>query len=158
MSVRVRKARISDAAALSVLVNKSAVLVQDDLNTQGRKLVDSANTADEFSRRLVDPEYSIFCYEYEQYLVGIISIFQFEKIDQLFVDPAFFKRGIARRLWERARCESKSVNGNAYYWVRSSSMAVPVYEKFGFSKIGAIQTKNGISHQFLELKTTNSSN
>ena len=99
-----------------------------------------------------------FCYEYEQYLVGIISIFQFEKIDQLFVDPAFFKRGIARRLWERARCESKSVNGNAYYWVRSSSMAVPVYEKFGFSKIGAIQTKNGISHQFLELKTTNSSN
>ena len=154
----VRKARLTDAAALSVLVNKSAVLVRGDLDDQGRKLVDSASSSAEFSRRLIDPEYSIFCYEHEQDLIGIISMFQFEKIDQLFVDPGFFKRGIARQLWEQAHGECKSENENGYYWVRSSSMAVPVYQNFGFSKVGTTQIKNGISHQFLELKTVNSSN
>ena len=154
----VRKARLADASAISALVNKSAVLVRDDLDDQGRKLVDSANTTAELSNRLVNPEYLIFCYEHEQNLIGMISMYQFEKIDQLFVDPAFFKRGIASQLWERAYCESNSEIENAYYWVRSSSMAVPVYEKFGFSKIGLTQTKNGISHQLLELKLADSSN
>jgi predicted GNAT family N-acyltransferase len=152
----VRKARLTDAIALSVLVHKSAVLVRDDLDDQGRLLVDNANTSAEFSKRLLDPEYSIFCYEHEQSLLGMISMFQFEKVDQLFVHPGFFKRGIARQLWECAHQECGSETKNGHYWVRSSSMAVPVYLKFGFSKVGAIQTKNGISHQLLELKTVKS--
>lgn len=152
----VRKAMPADASRISILVNKSAALVRSDLDDQGSVLVDGANTTVEFSKRLLNPEYSIFCFEFEQDLIGIISIYQSEKIDQLFVDPAYFMRGIARRLWERAYCESKIENENAYYWVRSSSMAVPVYEKFGFSKIGSTQIKNGIRHQFLELKADNS--
>ena len=154
----VRKARLSDASRISVLVNKSAALVRDDLDDQGKILVDSANTTAEFSKRLINPDYSIFCYEVEQDLLGMISMFQFEKIDQLFVEPVFFKRGIAGYLWERAYNECKLENENAYYWVRSSSMAVPVYQKFGFVKIGLTQTTNGISHQFLELKANKSSN
>ncbi|MFT7528761.1 MAG: hypothetical protein ACI9LY_003925, partial [Arenicella sp.] len=74
----IRKASLADAPALSILVNKSAVLVRADLNDQGRKLVDNANTSAEFSKRLLDPEFSIFCYEDEQNLIGIISMFQFE--------------------------------------------------------------------------------
>jgi GNAT superfamily N-acetyltransferase len=153
----IRKASLADAPALSILVNKSAVLVRADLNDQGRKLVDSANTRAEFSKRLLDPEFSIFCCEDEQNLIGLISMFQFEKVDQLFVDPAFFRRGIASQLWEYARGECKSENENGYYWVRSSSMGLPVYLKFGFCKVGTTQIKNGIRHQFLELKTANSS-
>jgi GNAT superfamily N-acetyltransferase len=153
-----RKAHLTDAIALSVLVHKSAILVQDDLDDQGRLLVDNTNTSTEFSKRLLDPEYSIFCFEHKQNLLGMISMFQFEKVDQLFVDPGFFKRGIASLLWEHAHEECKSKNKEGYYWVRSSSMAVPVYLKFGFCKVGATQTKNGISHQLLELKTVNSLN
>ena len=154
----VRKARLTDAQALSLLVHSSAVLVRDDLDDQGRNLVDSANTRAEFSKRLLDPEYSIFCYEHEQNLLGMISMFQFEKVDQLFVDPGLFKRGIASLLWEHAHDECKSKNEEGYYWVRSSSMAVPVYLTFGFCKVGAIQTKNGITYQLLELMTVKTSN
>jgi len=78
-------------------------------------------------------------------IVGIIKIRDNSHIGMLFVDPAYHKRGIAKSLWAKAReiCLSRK-SSLIRFTVSSSTYAVPIYEKMGFSVHGIKQTKDGI--------------
>lgn len=77
-------------------------------------------------------------------MLSIITIHECEKLDQLFVDPAYRNMKVSKQLWDVAKdlCLGK---GNSF-WVKSSTMAIPVYESFGFRLKGERQQKNGITY------------
>jgi len=78
-----------------------------------------------------------------------------EKIDHTFVLPDYRNKGVCKNLWSVAK-KSCIENGNkGYFWVRSSSYAMEVYESFGFRPKGEKETLNGISFQFMELNYEN---
>lgn len=66
----------------------------------------------------------------------------------MFVSEKHQKKGIATLLW----LESHTFCKASIYTVRSSLYAVPVYEKFGFVKKSAIETKGTIQFQPMKLE------
>ena len=75
--------------------------------------------------------------------IGIIATRSEGKhIALFFVDGKYHKEGIGRQLWNLMLRE----NLNHELTVHSSLYAIPVYERLGFVKTGAIQTENGITY------------
>ncbi|TAJ92687.1 MAG: GNAT family N-acetyltransferase [Gammaproteobacteria bacterium] len=101
--------------------------------------------------RILSDDYLTLCYEEEGAIVGIITILRHEKIDQLFVHPLYRRIGIAKGLWDEARRICEAGGGLGSYWVKSSSLAVPLYESFGFTHAGGRRKKNGIVYYPMEL-------
>jgi len=78
-------------------------------------------------------------------IVGVIEVRGQDHISLLFVDPAYQRQGIARRLLRRALQISGAVGpGPGEISVNSSTYAVPIYEKLGFRQAGERQVVHGI--------------
>jgi len=78
-------------------------------------------------------------------LAGFIAIRDGSHLFHLFVERAHQRKGIARRLWERALEELSAPGSDGNFTVNSSLSAVPVYQAFGFVPAGSIQSMHGIS-------------
>jgi GNAT superfamily N-acetyltransferase len=65
-------------------------------------------------------------------LVGAAAISGDERVEHLFVDPAYQGVGVGRRLWEHLRDHALRSGNPGLFKVNSSLNAVPVYERFGF--------------------------
>src|SRR5262249_3336312 len=78
-------------------------------------------------------------------LAGFIAIRGGSHLFHLFVERAYQRQGIARRLWERALEDLSAPASDGGFTVNSSLFAVPVYEAFGFVPAGSIQKTHGIS-------------
>ena len=76
-------------------------------------------------------------------LVGVVEVSDGHHIALLFVNEAFHRRGIGRRLVEAAlaRCE---LLPPGELTVNSSPYAVPVYGRLGFCRLGPEEEKDGI--------------
>lgn len=122
-----------------------------DFNDEGWERFRNINTPDEFRKRLTDTAFSIFCCMESDRVLGFISIKDNEKIDQLFVLPEAQKRGIATQLWQAAKERAMQQGAKGHFWVRSSSIAVRAYQRFGFVAEGGRDTFNGISFQLMRL-------
>jgi GNAT superfamily N-acetyltransferase len=147
----IRTATLLDAKTISNLVLDSSLSVKDqDFSDQGWALLEKTNTVEAVSKRFESEKYFALIFEIEGVSAGYIALVDFEKIDHMFVLPEYRNMGIAKSLWTKA-LEICQENGNiSYYWVRSSSYAMPVYESFGFRRSGEQQESNGISFQFME--------
>jgi GNAT superfamily N-acetyltransferase len=65
-------------------------------------------------------------------LVGAAAISGDEKVEHLFVDPAYQGIGLGRGLWEHLRDHALQSGNPGLFKVNSSLNAVPIYERFGF--------------------------
>lgn len=101
----------------------------------------------EFESRLKNNDFTNLVCENNGNIVGYISIKNKNHIYHLFVSRHHQRKGIAKRLWGKA----KSLCQSSTYTVRSSLYAVPVYECFGFSKSNGIETKDNLQFQAMEL-------
>lgn len=152
--VIIRKLESADTAQVVELVVTSAATVKEDFSELGWQVFLQPNTMENTRTRIVGDDYQMYGAEFNNELLGMISIYQLEKIDQLFVAPGATGKGIARALWNHAEYATDATlpgrENHGYYWVRSSSQAVPVYQHFGFSKVGEQQSSNGIRFQLME--------
>ena len=89
-------------------------------------------------------------------IVGVISIKSIDTgkhISLLFVDEECHRRGIARKLLEKAleicRCCIPTIN---QITVGSSPYAVSIYKRLGFQQLGQEQVENGIRFTPMVLK------
>ena len=81
-----------------------------------------------------------------------LSLKENEKIDQLFVTPEARNRGVASSLWQYAKKNAIENSASGMFWVRSSSFAISVYQKFGFMCEGDRQCISGINFQLMRLE------
>lgn len=145
--MQIREARPEDAQAIHVLI-VSAVSPDrhQDFDDIGWQRCLDMNSPEAIGSRIGKPGYLTLLCEAEDRLAGLLAIKQYEKIDQLFVHPDFRRKGVARKLWETARSLCEGKRGTLKYWVKSSSMGVPVYQSFGFVLAAGRQTEQGISY------------
>ena len=101
----------------------------------------------QFESRLKSNNFTNLVCESNGDIIGYISIKDKNHIYHLFVSKEHQRKGIAKRLWAKAKnlCQSST------YTVRSSIYAIPVYECFGFSKSKGIESKDNIRFQTMEL-------
>ena len=150
--MRLRKSEITDIVEIRNLVLSLAHFFIEDKNTSLSSLstlpmwLDESLKTTSFERRMLDREYVHFVYVIDSEIVGYISIFGGNHIYHLFVSKAFQGRGIARKLWNHARSELPSTT----YTVRSSMVAIPVYESFGFNITEPPSCKDGVRFQVMQ--------
>jgi len=151
--MNIREARMEDAPRLSEIA-KSAVepLKKIDFDVAGWGRFVEATAAASIERRIGSGSYICVCALQNEVIVGFITIKDFAKIDQLFVEPKSQKLGVARNLWEYARQECLAHTSPNTIWVRSSSYAIPVYQRFGFEEVGAPQDEDGAFYQLMRIE------
>jgi len=122
-----------------------------DFDENGWNTFAKPNEIEAIEMRISSKAYLTLCYELEAKIVGIIAIYKDEDIYQLFVHSDYRRLGIASKLWHEARKFSELGCAGKRYWVKSSTLAVPLYQSLGFSLSGGKQTENGISYYPMEL-------
>lgn len=155
-SMNIEFAKVEYSKELSeVVLAATEELREIDFSEEGWNRFITSNTPSEFERKLSNTGLSIFCCMESNRILGFISLKDYEKIDQLFVIPEARNRGIARLLWQCAKDNAIENGASGMFWVRSSSVAIPVYQKFGFICEGERQSFNGINFQLMRLEENN---
>jgi len=77
-------------------------------------------------------------------LAGFVAVRDCSHLFHLFVGARWHRRGVARALWETARAAALAGGGDGSFTVNSSNFAVPVYESFGFVRVGPTQCAKGL--------------
>jgi len=102
--------------------------------------------------RIQNVDYLTLCCIHNEKIVGLITIYQNEKLDQLFVDASSRNKGISKSLWKEAKRICLDNGSDGKFWLKSSTMAIPVYESFGFKLVGDRQKSNGIAYYSMLLE------
>lgn len=84
-------------------------------------------------------------------LAGFIALRDNSHLFHLFVGKRWHGQGLARRLWEVARDAAIARGGDGVFTVNSSNHAVPVYEAFGFVRVGPTQCAKGLYYNPMRL-------
>lgn len=141
----IRKARIEDTADIRALIIKAVEPESNsDFDEEGVKFFYKPNDFLSIKNRILNEDYLTLCFITDKKNSGIITIHANEKIDQLFVDPSYRNLKISKKLWEAAKGVCFEKGNRNVFWVKSSTVAIPVYESFGFQLDGERQQKNGI--------------
>lgn len=77
-------------------------------------------------------------------LAGFVAVRDRGHLFHLFVGKRWHGRGVARALWQTARAAAIAAGGDGSFTVNSSNFAVPVYEAFGFVRVGPTQCAKGL--------------
>ena len=77
-------------------------------------------------------------------LAGFVAVRDRSHLFHLFVGKRWHRRGLARALWDTARAAALAAGGDGAFTVNSSNFAVPVYEAFGFVRVGPTQCAKGL--------------
>jgi len=84
-------------------------------------------------------------------LAGFVAVRDRSHLFHLFVGKRWHRRGVARALWEAAREAAIAAGGDGSFTVNSSNFAVPVYEAFGFVRVGPTQCAKGLYYNPMRL-------
>lgn len=84
-------------------------------------------------------------------VVGFIAMRENRHLFHMFVDKAYHRRGIARRMWDVARAAAIEAGNPGVFTVNSSNYALPVYEKLGFVRTAPTQQANGLLYNPMRL-------
>ncbi|MGC6769125.1 GNAT family N-acetyltransferase [Enterococcus sp. LJL128] len=115
-----------------------------DYSNQGVQEFKSFISLPEISKKLENNELFIWGYYEKSKLLGVIAVREPFHISLLFVDKAYHRQGIARRLYSKM-IEDYSKNTNCQIvTVNSSPYAVEAYLKLGFTAAGTEKVINGI--------------
>ena len=151
--MNIREAHVQDVTEIrSLIVRAVEPECNPDFDEAGVKLFYKPNELSAIMSRILDDNYLTLCLVIDDRIVGIITMHEHEKLDQLFVDPSFRNMGISRELWLAAKEHCLKMGNERGFWVKSSTVAVPVYQAFGFRLTDARQQKNGITYYPMELK------
>lgn len=147
--MRIRVASTTDAVALNQLVGSLSDSLLEDGYPALPEWFSEMISLKAFEARLQsDVFYHAVC-EVDGRIVGYLSLKEMKErfqVYHLFVAKPYQRRGISRTLWSHVTERL----GPSEYFVRSSLSAVPVYQAFGFVKVGEAQTQDGILFQPME--------
>jgi len=150
----IRKATINDAKGIqSLILSAAEPETNTDFSKEGITHFKETLELEAIKERIQNSDYLMLCFIKQHEIVGIIAMYKNEKLSQLFVDPSARKLNIAKQLWLAANEFCIGEGGNGNYWVKSSTMAIPVYESFGFNLETTHQNTQGIVYHLMLLES-----
>lgn len=135
----------------SLVIATGSLLKKTDFTADGWEFFVKVNQPFEIENRLAEGFVSMGAFLNEE-LVGLITIKNNNHITQLFVKKDHQGKGISSRLWALIKEMTNETQVNNEYTVYSSSIAIPVYESFGFKVVEAPQERNGIYYRSMKLQ------
>jgi len=84
-------------------------------------------------------------------ITGFVAVRDNSHLFHLFVARDYQRQGIARQLWQTAYADAIARGGDGAFTVNSSNHAVPVYESFGFVRVGPTQFAKGLYYNPMRL-------
>jgi GNAT superfamily N-acetyltransferase len=99
-----------------------------------------AEQGEEGMRRFLASGFVYHVAEVEGTLAGFIAVRERSHVYSLYVDQAFHRRGIARRLWDAARAAAVGPGHPGAFTVNASNYALPFYAALGFVPTAPMQT------------------
>lgn len=140
----IRKARPEDVSQISELILKVAHYFSLSASGEVAPWFLASITPSAIAENVNDPKFNYLVGFVGQALAGVIAVRDTMHVHHLFVAPEFHRKGLAAKLWARAKADALTAGNKEGFSVRSSEYAVPVYERFGFRIIGARAQKDGI--------------
>lgn len=145
-AMSIRSAKQDDALVISQLIASLSHYCCEDQNQGLPKWFLETITPQAIAERISSNDFIHYVYLQDNEVVGYIAIQNGNHLYHLFVLDIYQGKGVARRLWEHAICKCLSRK----FTVRSSLIAVPVYERLGFKITGPICRNDGIAYQPME--------
>lgn len=131
---KIRKLRPVDIQAVGRLINRSSL---SSLNGCPSVLIAQRRTANNIIHFLEGRELvEYFVAEIDNHILGVIGL-ETNEITALYVDPKHQRHGVGKLLYKKIR-ELVSRRKIKELTVKSTIVAVPVYEKFGFKIVERI--------------------
>jgi GNAT superfamily N-acetyltransferase len=143
--MEIRAASPEDAEAIVGLIASFQSELTDDPSGAGAEEYLASVSVQAERDYLASERYGYLLAYSGSQLAGFIAIRDGSHLFHLFVERSHQRRGIARRLWERALEELCAPGRDGGFTVNSSLSAVPVYLAFGFVPAGSIESTHGIS-------------
>ncbi|MCE9678675.1 GNAT family N-acetyltransferase [Shewanella sp. AS1] len=145
MSINIRKAVISDAKAISVLIlrlTKKYVCPTCDLSVHS-VLLDSMSEENIKTYLSANYFYAV-AVNMNDDIVGVAGIRDYSHLYHLFVDEGSQGKGLSRQLWEVVKDESLKNGNSGHFTVNSAVNAESVYLSFGFNRTEGIRNRDGV--------------
>lgn len=81
----------------------------------------------------------------DDFLVGVCAIREMRRVELLYVDAAYQRKGVGTSLLKKAVLDTKEIDpGLGRLLVKASPYSVPFFEAMGFAPIGSEQTEEGL--------------
>ena len=140
----IKKAQIEDLEEISNLAKKIYLKYNSSLDTDEgiNNILTFINYDNLLMRTYIDGSLILKAMDIkENTIIGFIEIRNYSHISLLFVDDKYFRLGLGKELFERA----KDIMPSDKYSVNSSDYAVEFYKKLGFVAIyDNIKVENGV--------------
>jgi N-acetylglutamate synthase-like GNAT family acetyltransferase len=145
-SITIRKATTSDSQRISELISRNAQsLLQDDFENDGLDFF--LNTVNHRAiKDYMEQGFPYLVAQSDKNIVGVIAMKDCSHMFHLFVDKAYHKKGIAKKLWQAIFDHSLKNGNSGVFTLNSTSYALPVYERWGFSTTDKEQSRHGIRY------------
>ena len=142
--MQVRSAITADAKRISSLIRELSGSFMLSSNGKGAKPFLDSIGEPAIRSYIAAKDFSYLIAEVGSELAGVVALRDKRHLYHLFVAQAHQGKGIGRGLWLMVKESALGAGNNGDFTVNSSLNAVPVYERFGFSPIGAKVEKNGV--------------
>lgn len=149
--MRIRKATLDDASAVSALILSLAhhfLLRDDGSGAEGflRSLEPEA-----MARNIGAPELDYFVGTADGQLMGVIAVRHGAHLFHLFVGQPFQRGGVGRALWSHVKEAYEWPSASVATTVNSAPFAVSFYQRMGFHTVGARVETKGIAYVPMQL-------
>ncbi|MGY4827677.1 GNAT family N-acetyltransferase [Sphaerotilaceae bacterium SBD11-9] len=145
-------AALADAEAISALILELSAPFYDSPTREGSEPFVASVSAQATLRNLSAGNFAYHVARAGGELAGVVALRDNAHLFHLFVAEPFQGRGLARRLWSLVEAEARKAGNPGRFTVNASLNAVPVYERFGFVRVGEIQHMHGITFQPMRLE------
>ena len=146
-SLKVRFASVSDASAIAELIYSTSLACCFTSEQPCPEWFKVSVTSTKIANQLESAKMVWVVAEIDQSLVGVLAVSDSKNVKYFFVHLAHQKAGIGKNLWKFA--SNKGLLGSSVT-VRSSLIAVSVYEHLGFKVTEPPQEFNGLHYQTME--------
>lgn len=140
----IRRARPEDARKISELILRVAHCFSSSASGEVAPWFLESIMPSVIAGNINHPKFNYLVAFVGEALVGVVAVRDTMHVHHLFVAPEFHRKGLAAKLWTRAKADALAAGNKEGFSVRSSEYAVPVYERFGFRIIGARAQKDGV--------------
>jgi GNAT superfamily N-acetyltransferase len=130
--MQIRSLAPDDIPAVAALLRRAAEDFILHESTPEDAAVFLAEQGEQGVRGFLAKGYVYHLAEVDGALAGFIAVCERSHVYSLYVDKAFHRRGIARRLWETAREAAAGPGHPGAFTVNSSNHALPFYASLGF--------------------------